>query len=1180
MPPDTAANLILPLELPAQSSAQSSAQSNHGIRIRGRFLRSVHLERDFYTPGATEGYVPTPAAYGALSRILPGAMGKPAARAFSITGPYGSGKSAFALTLVKALAAAPVGDADLRREAQKAASQPLFEGETESGLWPVLIVGGRQPLMEALVEGLSRTWKRLPVPNIPLPDKPPRLTGASVAGWYEAAAARLREAVPGVRGLIVVIDEAGKFLEFAALHESAGDMQVLQELAEAAVRSAPDAPLMVVTILHQAFDEYAQKLGPTTRNEWRKVQGRFTDLAFADAPEEMLRLVARAMERAPDASCDTVIYAAAHDSAKRAFALGLLPRGMGENEFAELCASAFPLHPITLLALPYVFRRFGQGERSLFGFLSGDEPNGLKDFLTDEAASDRTMAKYYSLDRLYDYLLSNVGASALIGGGAGSGPQSATARLWSETQEAVERSGEQEALPPLAAPTAKIIGLLHVLGADTALRLPASAEVIAFALDAVPVAEVDAALAGLTRATLIMYRRYKNAFRPYEGSDLDVEERLRDVLSRMNRSGTTVDISATAVKLHNLVSSSDDETSTPLLLPLVARRHLFETGTLRVFEVVLVQAEALLGTAPPLSREREIVPRTGTSVFDGTLLLALTSRDAQRAEDAGEQVGTLFARHPEYIVGVLRETLPLQEAARTLDALLTLQNETPELARDRVAAREVRERIVEAEAAFRGEWERLLAGKAGENDAAAVKWFWQGRPVSAQTPRDRQKLVSDACQAAYPHTPRLLNELVNRRVLTSAAASARRLLFEAMIERHEEDTLGITGFPPERSMYAAVLRETGIHRFNETSEVWEFGPPTPGRDPALSRIWETIEAFLFGSNDRAEDEAESGEEGEEETPIAADITAKPLMRIWERLRHAPFGLGDGVIPVLLCAAFLHHASEVVLYEEGAFVIGLDAATFERMAKRPEMFTVQGVRLTGERALVLERLGQLLKPDEAATVGNIARGLYRRVARLPAFALRTEVITPPAARVRALLKEAREPERLLFVELPQAVGADALGDQADPDGANIERFFAGLNGALQSWFGAYPALLSRLEAQTFRAFDVEDADGLRARVALVQSGVREPRLGAFVTHVLEAGTAGGTGGGAVKWIEPVASVVVGRSPLGWTDADAARYADALMPLVTALQSAELVAFARAKENGTEDTVGVRFAPFIK
>src|SRR5579875_1063655 len=83
------------------------------ISVQRRFLRSVNLERDFYSPDPLDGYLLTARAVVAFDRLATG-IATPHARAFSLTGPYGSGKSAFALFASKALAPASLGAAPLR----------------------------------------------------------------------------------------------------------------------------------------------------------------------------------------------------------------------------------------------------------------------------------------------------------------------------------------------------------------------------------------------------------------------------------------------------------------------------------------------------------------------------------------------------------------------------------------------------------------------------------------------------------------------------------------------------------------------------------------------------------------------------------------------------------------------------------------------------------------------------------------------------------------------------------------------------------------------------------------------------------------------------------------------------------------------------------------------------------
>jgi hypothetical protein len=89
-------------------------------------------------------------------------------------------------------------------------------------------------------------------------------------------------------------------------------------------------------------------------------------------------------------------------------------------------------------------------------------------------------------------------------------------------------------------------------------------------------------------------------------------------------------------------------------------------------------------------------------------------------------------------------------------------------------------------------------------------WYYRGERVTLNASRELQQLISRACDETYPHTPRLRNELINRRQISSTAAAARRTLIEGMIERRDLHLLGIDSdsFPPERAMYATMLENT------------------------------------------------------------------------------------------------------------------------------------------------------------------------------------------------------------------------------------------------------------------------------------------------------------------------------------------------------------------------------------
>ena len=117
---------------------------------------------------------------------------------------------------------------------------------------------------------------------------------SEITDLFESATHQIR--TEGGTGLLLVVDELGKFLEYAAQNPAHGDLFVLQSLAEFAARSE-QTPLLMLTILHQAFEQYAQRLATSQREEWAKVQGRFEDVSFVEPTEQIIRLIGSAIER-------------------------------------------------------------------------------------------------------------------------------------------------------------------------------------------------------------------------------------------------------------------------------------------------------------------------------------------------------------------------------------------------------------------------------------------------------------------------------------------------------------------------------------------------------------------------------------------------------------------------------------------------------------------------------------------------------------------------------------------------------------------------------------------------------------------------------------------------------------------------------------------------------------------
>jgi hypothetical protein len=598
--------------------------SDH-ISIRGRFIRSVHLERD-YRDASGGDYHLTESACQVLG-VVTGALANPTDRAMTLIGPYGAGKSAFCLYLAQLLAAESRNRMASVLEGVKAGGNG--QPHPAPRLLPVLLVGARQPLAPALVTGLMRDlqkgeYTRLAArlrlecgDTLDNPNPTPR----QIADLYQQAAALAK--TEGADGILLIIDELGKFLEYAALHPRDEDIFMLQELAEASARSS-DAPLLVMGVLHQHADAYAQRLGHTHQAEWAKIGERFRQIPFFPSDLESIEMVGRALQRDPSLQLDGRV-----DHLSRSWAEITLAHNGWRERFVTIAQAAYPLHPITLLALPVLFRKAGQSHRSLFNFLAGEEPHALGRFLRETPVDDTTGLPLFMPDALFDYA-----AEVLLGGWSGS----ALTRLWAEAVESVERALD------LSIEGRRVLKCIALFGLLKDPRLPASEAMLGLALTGCggPHPDVSRALAELKQRRLVAYSRARGSYRLWEGGDIDVDAELANARSALP-AGTTVHV------------------ATALCPParLIARRHSYETGTLRVVSVRPCGALQIKDAIPEAGAQLSIL-----------CCLAVNPEEAQLAEEEAQKLD-----QPNLLVIVATETDTLREAAADVAAAHRVEKE-------------------------------------------------------------------------------------------------------------------------------------------------------------------------------------------------------------------------------------------------------------------------------------------------------------------------------------------------------------------------------------------------------------------------------------------------------------------------------------------------------------------------
>ncbi|MCS0505136.1 hypothetical protein [Ancylobacter mangrovi] len=734
-----------------------------------RFLRSAQLERDFYDPKALAGYIITPATAQHFQRIAECLKPRSGLRAWRVTGDYGVGKSSFALALAHLLT-------DPQSGPTERIAQEVGWPETPR-LWPVLVTGSREPLVASVARGivksLERRVGRKSKELLTLCARANELAQSGGSGLdIEALVEDVRAAAKrDGAGLLLIIDEFGKLLEFAAQNPQAEDVFVFQRIAEQAMASA-DRPFLFLNLLHQGFQAYAETLPHATRQEWDKVGGRFGDITFDQPLAHTAALVAGALGVQPS-RVDEKVANAARSAVKATATMGWLAGGATAVLGLD-AVPLYPMHPTLLPALVRFFARYGQHERSLFGFLLSDEPFALKAFADRPISAEA----WYGLPEFYDYIRSAFGHRL-----SGRSYETHWLRISATVDIAEDLSDAERRV-------LKAVAVLNLLDAEDLLPTDRA---LAACLAPQAEKETGAALEVLVDRGLLHRRGGQAGYRLWPNTSVNLKAALETAVRETP--------SLTAVTSH-LIPYLDQS-------PLLARGHYIRWGTMRWFEVRYIAAGDL---------ESALDKPTAA---DGVVVVALSDTDDERVKALDALKAGLFKDRNDIVVGLGQ---PLGDLGPELVDILHWQwvrDHVPELAHDAYAASEVARQLSIARRVLTTK----LAARSGlRSRSGAMGWFVGGEPMAFE--RGLLRGLSDLCDNRFVDAPRIANELLNRNSLSSAAAAARQRLVEGIFEAADKEALGLDSnkAPPERSMYLSVMFEGGLHVKTETG--WTLAEPT------------------------------------------------------------------------------------------------------------------------------------------------------------------------------------------------------------------------------------------------------------------------------------------------------------------------------------------------------------------
>lgn len=994
------------------------------VRIARHYQRSIRIDIDYGRSDALDGYI----CHGTASAVLEGMCRQIVdtnQRAFTWTGPFGGGKSSLAVALASALGP----NKALRTKAREILhldTLPSFDKAfpCRKGWLTIPIVGKRASVVQELSQGIRKA--------LVLGNEAKKTTGTLlIADLCEAAESKDHE------GVLIIIDEMGKFLEAAALGVG-DDVYFFQELAEAASRSS--GKIVVVGILHQSFSQYAKRLGIDTKDDWSKVQGRFSDIPLVAASDEVVELIGGAIQ------ADSRPFWMLKASNAIADSIRARRPAIGAN-FGQSLNLCWPLHPAMAALLgPISRRQFGQNERSTFGFLASVEPYGFRAYLESTSLAD---ASWYRPDNYWDYLRANLESAILA---------SPDGHRWSQAVEAVERT-EAKTSDSISLALIKSIAVIDLFRNGSGLA--AEADVLGSVLFDHSKKKVEETLEQLAAWKIILFKKHINAWSVFEGSDFDIES----AISQARGALPGVDFA--------LLSSLTN------LYPVIAKRHYHHTGTMRWMNMALCRLEDVERIA------NNFKPAKGAF---GQFLLALPSRTITHKEAVDQGLVQSKIRPWPIAVGVPPNHVRIEDLGAELIALQHVESRH-ELSGDKVARREVQARL----SSVRANLEEQLR-------AAVSQATWMAGDMEPVAGIRLSQMSSNLADVVYESAPEIWSELINRESPSSNSVKARRDLLHRMLTHEEKAALDIEGFPAERGLYETLLKATGLHRQDENG-IWRFLAPTKDHSLAFVKLWEQTKK-MFAS-------------------IDARVKAVDIHEMWAA---APFGVRDGVTPVLFTAFLLAHKGHVAVYKDGIFIPRVTDADIDEYLQDEKRFSIRWIVIDAEKTGILLGISEILAQVGAASSARdpleAARGLVALVVGLPAWSQRTHRISTEARLVRDTLLKAHDPHKVLFIDLA-AILESSGGDS----------YVNALRSPIVEISGAYDALLKDIEKAMFVALDapVDRLDRLQARALAVEGLTGDLRQDSFAARLSRYD-------GTKESMEGILSLAANKPPRDWNDRD--------------------------------------------
>lgn len=584
------------------------------------------------------------------------------------------------------------------------------------------------------------------------------LAVSDVLPLYKSISEKLVEEY-GYSGIYIVFDEFSKFIESQDGQATGANMNLIQRMCELAIDSQ-NSQIFFTMVAHKSIKEYGKYLSQDIINSFTGIEGRIIEKYFVTSSKNNYELIKNAIIKDDERLVDIPHYDKylSEEKCKEYFAVPVFKSNFIETEFRNIIfKGCYPLNPVAAYLLLNVSEKVAQNERTLFTFISNDEPHSMARFVAEHTCD---MEWSIGADLIYDYfnaLFKKEVANEYVH------------NIWLSAEYAISKCETEDQKKII-----KALAIILIVNKED--EIPATEKYLKLCVNA---SEPEQAIHSLKENEFI-YRKNSTdsyVFKTRAGSELKAEIRKQRELKGDNVNYARV-LSEVTGKYY-----------------VIPRKYNTDKMMTRYFDNEFMHVDDFLS----IDSSEALI---GSETLDGKVI-TLYSFVGIKQEAVKKHVHDLADKR--LVVVCPKRGLKAQKQLKDYEIIRELRDNQKFTSNNEILKTELPllldDLVVELE---------QIISSVYEDDTESRVFYFDGEKVKNVKSGNEELAVNDCCLKLYTATPIINNEMVNRADIGTAQTKKARINIIQAILSHNDTPDFYEGSNQEATIYRALFDVTGI----------------------------------------------------------------------------------------------------------------------------------------------------------------------------------------------------------------------------------------------------------------------------------------------------------------------------------------------------------------------------------